>query len=137
MKLPSFRRLFTSDYPKQFQSLVDTLSVSLNNGIEVLYEALNNALTLEDNINCTVKNITVTTDANGKLTQNAAFTLNNTNKVDVIFVGLATNTTNSNHFPIATPFITGAQNGNVFNITNISGLQAGEQYNLRVVVFQQ
>lgn len=136
MKLPSFRRLFSSDYPKQFQSLIDILSVSLNNGIDVLYNALNNNLSLRDNINATVRDITVTVDANGNPNTSSAFTLNTSNKVDGVIVISAINQVDSRVYPTSGVFISGAQSGKVYNINNIAGLQANQQYIIRAVAFQ-
>lgn len=137
MLLPSFRRLFSSDFPNQFKALIDTLGVSLNNGIEVLYQALNNGLTLEDNINCTIKPITLTVDATGKPTQNSAILLNTTNKVDGCVVLNALNQTNSATFPSGGVFISWSQSGSQLNLNNITGLQANQSYTLTVVAFQQ
>lgn len=137
MKLPTFRRLISSDYEKQFQKLIDTLSISLNNGIEVLYEALNGDLTLRENLSCTVKDVTVTVDINGKPLQTASFTLNSTAKVDGAIVIQALNQTNTTHFPLAGVFVSGAQSSGTFIINNIAGLQPNEQYVLRIVAFQQ
>lgn len=136
MKLPSFRRLFTSDYPKEFKKLIDILSVSLNNGIEVLYEALNNQVTLRDNVSCTVKDITLTVDSNGRPTQGGAFVLDTNNKVDGVTVLSAANQTNTAVYPTSQPFITGTQNNTTYTINNISGLQANQSYTLRVVAWQ-
>lgn len=136
MKLPSFRRLFSSDFPAQFKQLIDTLSVSLNNGIEVLYEALNNQITLRDNISCTVKDITLAVNANGVPTQNSSIKLNTTNKVEGCVVISAINQTNSATYPSSGVFISFTQNSNTLIINNIAGLQPGQQYTLRVVAFQ-
>jgi len=137
MKLPSFRRLFSGDFAVQYKQLIDTMAVSLNNGIELLYQALNNGLTLRDNISCTVKDITLSVDANGTPTQNSAIKLNNTNKVDGVKVISAINQTNSGTYPTNGVFISFSQTSATLNITNITGLQSGQQYTLRVVAFQQ
>jgi hypothetical protein len=137
MKLPSFKRLFAQDYPKENQKLIDTLSVSLNNGIEVLYNALNGQITLRDNIKGTVKDVIVKVDTTGTPIQTAAFTLNSTSKIDAIVVGIALNQTNTAVYPTSQPFISGTQAGTIFTISNISGLQANQQYLLRVTVYQQ
>jgi len=55
MKLPNFKRIFKSDYKTEFHSLIEPLSFSINNGIEVLYQTLNKAVSLKDNVACTVK----------------------------------------------------------------------------------
>lgn len=137
MKLPSFRRLITQDYPKEFQKLIDTLSVSLNNGIEVLYQALNNQITLRENIKSTVKDIILSVDANGVPTQQAAFTLDVTGNIDLIMVGLAVNQTNSSAFPTSGVFLSWSQNTNTIIINHVTGLQANQQYLLRVVAFNR
>lgn len=137
MKLPSFKRLFTQDYPKENQKLIDTLSVSLNNGIEVLYNALNGEITLRDNIKGTVKDIVVVVNSSGTPLQTAAFTLNSTSKIDAVVVGIALNQTNTTVYPTSQPFISGSQAGTIFTINNISGLQPNQQYLLRVTVYQQ
>lgn len=136
MKLPGFRRLNTADYPKEFKKLIDIISVSLNNGIEVLYEAFNNQITLRDNIAGTVKDITVTVDASGTPIQGGAFVLDTNTKVDGITVLSAANQTNTAVFPTSAPFITGTQNNTTFNISNISGLQANQSYLMRIQAWQ-
>lgn len=136
IKLPSFRRLFTQDYPKEFQKLIDILSVSLNNGIEVLYNTLNNNVTLRDNIKCTVKDLVVSVDVNGTPAQNTAFTLDTTSKVEGVTVITALNQTNSNAYPTSGVFISGSQSTNTFLVNNITGLQPGQQYLLRVIAWQ-
>lgn len=136
MKLPGFRRLNTSDYPKEFKKLIDIISVSLNNGIEVLYEALDNRITLRDNFSGTVKDITVTVDASGTPTQGGAFVLDTNSKVDGITVLSAANQVNPAVYPTSQPFISGAQNNLTFNISNISGLQANQSYVLRIQAWQ-
>lgn len=136
MKLPSFRRIFQNDYPAQFKQLIEILSVSLNNGIEVLYQALNNGLTLEDNVLGTSATATITTDANGTPTKGSTFVLSSANKVNGIIVLSATNQTNPGTFPSGGVFISGTQSGTTFNITNITGLQAGQTYSVKLFAFQ-
>ena len=137
MKLPSFRQLYSADYPSKYKDLIDILSISLNNGITVLYQALNNGLTLRDNLNATVKDVTVTVDTNGIPTTSTAFTLRGTSQLDGVMVLSAVNQTNSTTYPTSGVFINGNQNANVFTITHITGLQANQQYVVRVVGFQQ
>lgn len=136
MKLPSFKRLFDSDFPAEFKQLINTLSVSLNNGIEVLYEALNNRITLRENISCTVKDITVIVDANGTPSQGNSIKLNTTNKVDGCIVISAINTNSSSAFPPGAVMLSFNQSSNTLIISNIRGLTPGQTYTLRVVAFQ-
>jgi len=137
MKLPSFKRLFSSDFPAAYKQLIDTLSSSLNNGVDLLYQALNNQISLRDNINCTVKDITLSVDANGTPSQNSTIKLNNTNKVEGCIVISALNQTSSAVYPSGAVFISFTQTSNTLNINNVNGLQAGQSYTLRIVAFQQ
>jgi hypothetical protein len=136
VKLPSFKRLISTDYPKEFKQLIDLIAVSLNNGIEVLYQTLNNQITLRDNIKCTIKDITLSVDSSGKPINTISILLNTSTKVEGSQIILALNQVNSSVYVTSNPFITGSQNGNSFIINNISGLQANQQYLLRVVVYQ-
>jgi hypothetical protein len=136
MLLPSFKRIISSDFAKEYQKVIDQLSLSLNNGITVLYTALSNNLTIQENMRATVADVLVTTDATGKPTQTTAFKLNSTAKVNLVMVGLATNQANSNVYPVSAPWVSGVQADNIYTINNVSGLQAGQQYSLRIVAFQ-
>lgn len=137
MKLPSFKRLFSSDFPAQYKQLIDTLSSSLNTGIDLLYQALNNGLTLRDNISATVKDITLTVDANGTPTQNSSIKLNNSNKVDGVMVISALNQTSSTTYPSGAVGVSFNQASTTLNILNVKGIQPGQSYTLRIVAFQQ
>lgn len=135
MQLPSFKQLFTQDFPKEYQKLINQLSLSLNNGIQVLYNTLNKNVSLNDNISCIVKDVTIIVDSTGKPTTTSAFAIDKNVTVQGLEVILATNQTNSTHYPVSHPFISGSQNNTTYNISNISGLQAGETYILRVVAY--
>lgn len=135
MLLPSFRRLFSQDYPKEYQKLIDTLSVSLNNGIEVLYQALTNQLTLRDNLKATVQDVTLTVDATGKPTQGGTFALSFDGNVDGVMVMNATNQVNSAVYPLAAVMVFGQQSNKTFIINNVVGLQPNTSYTIRVVAF--
>lgn len=138
MRLPSFKRLVSTDFKKEFKDLIDQLSLSINNGIDLLYLALSNNLTLRDNFKATIKDILVTTDANGNPIAGASFKLTTgTAKVEGILVLSALNQVNSAGYPTSGVFITGGQSGDTFIISNIAGLRPGESYSLRVVAFAQ
>lgn len=138
MKLPSFKRLFTADFPKEFKQLVDTLSVSLNNGIEVLYQALDRQLTLRENIKSTVKDVTLTVDANGKPKQTATFTLDTgISKLDGCIVISAINNTNLTTYPTSGVFISFTQSTTSVLINNVTGLTPDQSWTLRIVAFAQ
>jgi len=135
MKLPSFKRLFSSDFPEEFKSLVEQFGSSLNYGIEVLYQALNKEITLRDNIKCTVRDITVTVNASGIPTTPISFKLDTMGKVEGVIVISAQNLVNSTTYPISGILITGQQVNSLFQVSHITGLQANQPYTLRAVAF--
>ena len=47
MKLPNFRRIIASDYDQKYKDLVETLAVSINQGMDSVYDALNKKITLK------------------------------------------------------------------------------------------
>lgn len=130
--------MYKQDFQPEYQNLVDQLSVSLNNGIESVYTALTNNISLKDNVNCTVKDISVAVDANGIPTIKTVFTVTNTNLqilgTQVIY---ALNTTNAAVYPTGGIFISYTQTSNGVLVNHITGLPAGNTFTLRVVAYGQ
>ena len=135
MKIPSFRRLYSSDYNATYKQLLDTLSGTINTGIETLYSALNNNLTLSDNLACTVGNVTVTVDSTGTPVSTTSVKLSNTLTIQGVVPLQVVDNTNSSNYPAGGVTISYSVNGQSINITNITGLIVGHSYNIRMVVF--
>jgi hypothetical protein len=137
MRLPSFRRLFKSDFPKDEQDMIDKLANTINPGIESLYTVLNNNVSLRDNFLCTVKDVIVNIDGTGTTPTNIGMSLNSTNNVDGLLVLLAISLTDGNTYPTGQPFISFTQNGSSLLFNNITNLPANNKWQLRVVAFQR
>lgn len=135
MKLPNFRRIFKTDYGANEQGLVEKLATSINNGFEVLYEALNGKVSLRENIFCTVKDVTVIVDSSGVPTTTTTVSRDRNARVDGVGVINAQNLTNSTSYPTSGIFISFNASDNGITITNITGLQAGNEYSLRVILW--
>lgn len=136
MLLPSFKRLYSSDFPATYKQLVDKLSSTLNYGVEVLYDALNNGLTFQDNFLGTSTSVTLMTDATGAPQQTAQFTLNQANQVSGIIVLNAVNQANPTTYPTGAPFVFGTQSGTTYTINNVTGLQPNTSYTLTLFAVQ-
>lgn len=132
--LPSFRRLMSTNFEKQYQNLINTLALSLNNGIQVIYDALNNELTFRDNVKCTVVDVTLQVNSSGTPTQGGTITLTFTGSVDGVFVTMVTNVNNPTTYPTGAVQVFGQQSGTTYIINNVTGLQANTSYTIRVIV---
>lgn len=134
--MQSFRRLFKGDYPANEQSFVDQLSGSLNTGIESLYNALKNNVSLEDNVYCVVQTLTFKVNAAGTPTPTLTFSVASlATKVLGLSILNMVNGTNSTTYPTTAPFASFTQNGTSITINNISGLKAGDTWTMTVVAW--
>jgi hypothetical protein len=131
--LPSFRRLMSQNFEKQYQNLINTLSLSLNNGIQVLYDALNNGLTFQDNFEATIADVTLQVDSTGKPIQGGTFTLTFTSNVEGVFVIMVTNVNNPTTYPTGAVQVFGQQSSQTYIINNVTGLQPNTSYKIRIV----
>jgi len=131
--LPSFRRLMSQNFEKQYQNLINTLSLSLNNGIQVLYDALNNGLTFQDNFEATIADVTLQVDSTGKPIQGGTFTLTFTSNVEGVFVIMVTNVNNPTTYPTGAVQVFGQQSSQTYIINNVTGLQPNTSYTIRIV----
>lgn len=132
-KLPSYRRIFHDDYPPETQEIIKKLSVSLNIGIEAIYDALNGKLTLQDNFDSTKKDVELTVDANGIPTTETAIRVNKTETITGLMVVKYENLTNPSSYPTGGITICFTQNGNIITFDHVSGLPEGEEVRLRVI----
>lgn len=135
MKLPLYRRIFKSDYSEDDQTLVEKMSVSINNGFDTLFELSNKKISLKDNVDCTVKTLTLAVDANGIPTTPTAFSLDTTSRIGGISVYRVDNLTNTQIYPTGAPFVSFSQTDRGVTINHITGLQPNYQWQISVVAY--
>jgi hypothetical protein len=135
MKVPQYRRIYKSDFNEDEQSLVEKMSLSINNGFDVLYDLINNKLTLKDNFNGTVKDITLTLSSSGIPLENNSFALDTQNRIIGVQVLRAVNLTDNTVFPSQAPFISFTQTERGVTINNLTGLQSGYKWQLTVFAY--
>lgn len=134
--LPSFKSIQSSDFPEEYQDLINKLALLLNNEIQSVFTALTKGVSLADNILCTVATVPITVDANGNTTNSAQFAINIQNmKVAGCLVIKVLNTTNSAIYPTGAPFISFTAGTQNVTINNITGLQTGYQWSVTVLAF--
>lgn len=137
MKMPSFKRLYTSDFAQDDRALIDKLSFYFNNGIESLYNALNSNLNITDNLAAVTRDFEVSVLASGVPTITTSFGVDGTRRVLGLEILKLTNNTNAAGFPSGSPFITWEQNTAVVLIKHITGLSVGNSYTIRVVAWYE
>lgn len=135
MKLPSFRRILKTDYAEEYRGLIETLSFSINNGIEVIYQAFNKAISLKENVACTVKDIDVIVDSTGVPKTKLSFSLDTSNRILGITVLNALNTKTPTILPTSGVFVSFTQENKNIIVNNIKGLPADQPFTLTIVAF--
>jgi hypothetical protein len=135
MKLPSFKRLRSSDFGEKDQQLVDQLSISINEGFDRLYFAMGNKLSLVDNIACDIITVEIEVDSSGNPTSTTFAKLSRTDSVIGCNVIKVENLTNANVFPTTCPFITFVQNNNSLILQNITGLPVSNTFRIKFIAY--
>jgi hypothetical protein len=141
MKLAGYKRIYENDFNEEERSLVSKLASSLNIGIENVYLALNNRISLQDNIQGTFRQINVTVNAQGIPQDTVGFQLDKQGGTQVVpnVVGVdilrAENLVDDSVFVEGAPFMTFTQNNEYLQIQHISGLPAGYTFRLTLMAF--
>ena len=134
-KLSSFRRIIAEDYDEKDRKSIGKLAYSINVFADDVLAALNNGLTIEDNLRQAKKDITLIVDANGVPTTPTVVTSGLSNTVVGMNVIRAVNSTNTSTSPIAQPFITFSDNSGQITISKVTGLQANNRYTLKTIFY--
>ena len=135
MQLPSVKRLVKTDFDQTYQDFVDKLAFVLNSDIESLFNAMNNNISLNDNVNCAVKDFTVKVNATGTPINGINLPLSLTSKILGVTVLMANNLDNAGVYPTSAVFLSWSQNSNNIIINNITGLQPNTNYQIRFVAY--
>lgn len=135
MRLPNYKRFLKTDFETDYHNLIDKLSFSINNGIEVLYNALNRNISLKDNIYGTYRDLDIEVDSNGTPKINPTFTVDLKTSVLGIQILKAENLSNSTSYPTSAPWISWAATNNGIRIDNIRGIQANNLYRFRLFIY--
>lgn len=133
MKLQTFRNLVKENFPQKYYDLIDPLGFSVNPIMTQLLNALNKNLSVTDNLNMQYKDITVTVDATGKPTSSLTYKSALNGTTQGVVVVKADNLSNSGTYPTSAPFISWSDNSGTVTINNISGLQANQKYQLKLL----
>jgi hypothetical protein len=133
--LSAFKRLYKSDFPQQYQQLIDQLSYYINTNEEQLFQTLNNNVNLANNIYCIQTTLTVTVDAKGNPINSVGF--NNSLATPVIGIQVLNAVANSgsNIYPTGGIFCSFTTNNSAVTVNNITGLPANQSFTLTIVAY--
>ena len=135
MKLPSLRRIFSSDYKAEMKQFVDQFGVIYNANSESVYDALNNKLTFRDNFAATIAEFTVNVNTAGVPNQKTQLRMsNNQTTVEGIFVISALGGNNGTVLPLAAPYVNATKDGTLLTIQQVTGLVPGVSYRIKAVI---
>lgn len=134
MKIPSLRRIFSSDFKGEYKALMDQLGILFNGGLEPIYTAMSNNLTFEDNFSATVVDVKIAVDSSGVPIQATQFKLAPTQKTfSGIIVINAQGIDDPTILPESGVYVSGALNGNLVNIRNVKGLLPEVTYKIKII----
>lgn len=126
---PDFKRISKEDFASENQELVGKLAFIINSFHEQVRSALNKSLNT-DNLAQEIKELTFTTNESSQPLNNLVFKsglLSNVVGINVIRLEI---TSNNQIYPTTMPLISFTQSGELVNINNIAGLEAGLTYKL-------
>lgn len=133
-KLSSYRRIYKTDYEKPYQGLVDSMSLTINQSFDEVYQALNHNITFTDNIQATIATITVSVDASGTPLTNTSFKLANGQTVAQGLIAInAVCANNVNILPDSGIFLAFTNSTGTINISNIKGLSKDNRWIITIL----
>ena len=132
-KMETPRKIRVEDFGEDDKSLVEKLSYPINNFMDNVYNTLNNGVDYS-NLRREMINVTVTTNSTGKLIGDPQFKIQGFGRLAGSICINAYNINSPLVYPIATPFLSLAANGNLVRILSVTGLQVSSQYRLTLEV---
>lgn len=132
--LPTFKRLNTNDYKPEEQDLVEQLGLTINDGMQSVYDALNRKLTFEENFLGAIKDVQVSVDATGKPRNLTTLITGLSSAPRGITVIQAENLTNTQVYPTGSPWVSYNVINNGIQIVNVTNLQTNNIYRLRILI---
>lgn len=133
-KLAGYRRLIKTDFAEEYQPLIEQLGVSINNGFDTIFNALNGKLSFVDNIASTVTEFKVSVKADGTPQQETQFKLqgSQTNLIGLLVLNVS-GADDPNLRALSGLAISYTPNNGIVTVNNIKGLEPGKAYKIKVL----
>ena len=133
-RLSNVRRIIIEDFPKEHRNSIEKLSIILNSFMDDVVDLTDKKIDF-DNLYQELITIKVIVDANGVPTQKTNFSTSRLLNSNGGIVISAANLTNSSSYLTSAPFVTFTSASNkLFNIKHVTGLIAGDTYELKLII---
>jgi len=133
VKLQAPKRIMTTDFSDDDKALAGKIGGLVNTFNEEIYSALSKKLTIEDNLDQTIKLFNVTLDTNGIPKTKLSFKNTLLGKIQ----GMQVIRVIGNSYPNSQPFVTFTESGGTINIEHIAGLPSGTEFQLVILLIGQ
>lgn len=134
-KFQGIKRIIKEDFSSKDQTLIEKLAYPINQLLEFVARAMNKGISLDDNINCQIKDLDITVDSTGTPKQTVNFKSELKSQAKGLSVLRAQNLDNPNTYVSGAPFISYEEASGQIAIKNVAGLQADNKYRLKVIAY--
>lgn len=132
-KLPNQKRFLTEDFPSQ-KSWIGALLQSLNQFMESVVGSLDRGLTVADNMDAQMAQVTVTSTGSGVITEPASFKVTTRSRPTQLLVGKVEVVSGSAVTAAVFPTWEFVPASNTLKITSIAGLANSSKYKINLTV---
>lgn len=134
-RFSNIKRIIREDFPEEDQETVDKIGYVVNDALEQLTSLFNKNITVNDNLNERIQDITVKVDSTGAPLTITEFSYSLIGNCKGISVINAINKTDVTITPTSQPFMTFTQNvKSLIRIVKVTGLQPNNEYQLTIRV---
>jgi hypothetical protein len=134
---PNVRRIRTEDFDPEYRQLIERISFAINEFQDQTIFNLTKGIDFQ-NLNQDIIDVEVSIDGSGNLVNPPTIRTNLRTKARLVFVGNAVNLQNPQTVPTSAPFVTftvdTTSQGQIVRLLGASGLQAGSQYRLSLLI---
>jgi hypothetical protein len=135
MKISNIRRIVPEDFPEEMRDTISKLAIIINNFSEEVYNLQNKHVDF-DNLFQELVTLKVNVDATGNPTKDTKFSTQSLSNAHGGHVIYAANSTTKTSFVASAPFVSfSSVSDGLFKVNNIKGLEAGQDYELKLVVY--
>lgn len=132
-KIGNFKRLSTEAVESKYRDLIQLIAGSTNDFADEVTTALNNNLTVDENLNMQYKTLEFSVASTGVPTVTTQFKSTLKSRVKGLQVIKVENLTNPNTYLTGAPFITFTETNQVVTVSHITGLVVSNKYRVTVL----